>query len=185
MKKVIVLLMALMLLAGCNRTPVYPQPEGQTSDMSGYNGLQSEQFVDIDLDGIMKLLEEKKTAIIYFGYASCPWCNALVPVLNEVSVEKQMKLYYLDWHADINYQNEKIFEIVDICDQAGLVEEHYEDGTGAFYFPSVIYIYKGTPVILHSGTVSGHDGSQGDLSEKQAARLKYMLEKEFDSLIIQ
>ena len=185
MKKLLIALTALVILAGCNRQPLYPQPQGNVSDMSGYNGLVSEQFVDIDLDGILKLMEEKKTAIIYFGYASCPWCNALVPVLNEVSLEKQMKLYYLDYHADVNYENEKIFEIVDKCDEAGLVEEHQDDGTGIFYFPSVLYLEKGTPVILHSGTVSGHDGSQGGLSEKQAARLKYTLEKEFDFLIIQ
>lgn len=182
MKKLFVLLIVLLSLVGCNRAPVYPQPEGNTSDMSGYGGLESEQFVDIDLDGILNLFEEKKTAIVYFGYASCPWCNALMPILNEVSVEKQMKLYYLDWHADINYQNKKIFDIVDICDAAGLVEEHQDDGTGIFYFPTVLFIKDGIPVILHSGTVSGHDGSQG-LSEKQIARLKYMLEKEFDSLL--
>ena len=176
--------MALFILAGCSRQPVYPQPQGTTSDMSGYNGLVSEQFVDIDLDGIMALFEQKKTAIIYFGYASCPWCNALIPVLNEVSEEKQMRLYYLDWHADVNYQNEKIFDIVDLCDEAGLVDEHNDDGTGVFYFPTVLYIRDGKPVLLHSGTVAGHDGSQGGLSQKQTARLKYMLEKEFDSLII-
>ncbi len=185
MKKLVIVLMMLLCLVGCNRQPLYPQPEGRTSDMSGYGGLVSEKFVDIDLDGIFALFEQQKTAIIYFGYASCPWCNALVPVLNEVSMEKQMKLYYLDWHADINYQNEKIFEIVDICDEAGLVEEHNSDGTGVFYFPTILYLEKGVPVLLHSGTVSGHDGSQGGLSEKQRARLKYMLEKEFDSLILQ
>lgn len=182
MKKLIVCIIILLSLLGCNRAPVYPQPEGNTSDMSGYAGLKSEQFVDIDLDGILNLFEEKKTAIVYFGYSSCPWCNALVPVLNEVSTEKQMKLYYLDWHADINYQNEKIFEIVDICDEAGLIEEHNADGTGIFYFPTILYLEKGVPVLLHSGTVSGHDGSEG-LSEKQTARLRYMLEKEFDSLL--
>ena len=185
MKKILILLAVLLVLVGCQGNNGYPQLEGETADMSGYNGLVSEQFVVINIDRVLKLVEEKKTGIVYLGYSSCPWCNCLVPVLNEVSLARKMRVYYLDYHAEDNFENPKLFDLVDLCDQAGLITEHGDDNTAKFYFPTVIYIQNGKIVDLHSGTVAGHDAQSGQLSEKQRARLQYMLEKEFDALIKQ
>ena len=37
---------------------------------------------------------QKESAILYFGYPSCPWCVEALPVMNEVmKADKQHILY--------------------------------------------------------------------------------------------
>lgn len=153
--------------------------------MNGYKGLVTDRFIDINVDEILAKLnsDKKETFIVYLGYDTCAWCNCLVPVLNDVLIEKDMKVYYMDFHADENYNNpEGIFALSDICIEAGFIDDSQEQQI-AFSFPAILYIKDGKVVDLHSGTVSGHDASLSELSEKQTARLKYLLEKEIGNLL--
>ena len=49
-------------------------------------------FVYREADEIIKILEGG-TGIVYLGFPECPWCQAYVPMLNEVAkeVEKNIK----------------------------------------------------------------------------------------------
>ena len=168
-----------MSLSACKKG--YQQPSTPISDMSGYNDLQTEQFHDITIKEILAFADEKATAIIYCGYDSCPWCNCLVPVLNDVSIEKDMQLYYMDWMNDINKQdNQDMLDLVAYC---GDLLDKNEDGDPVFFFPCVLYIKNGSVFNIHVGTVSGHDATSSQLSEKQQARLRYNLNKEFNAII--
>lgn len=179
MKKILCLLLVL-LMSGCSSKIEYDAPSSAISDMSGYNGLITQQFYDETVDHFLQMVEQKKTAIIYFGYDSCVWCNCVVPILNEVSIEKQLPIYYIDHHKSVNSDN------VEGMKQVNEVLKDFldRDDTGelAFYFPTIVYLQQGVVVDVHIGTVSGHDATVSGLSEKQAARLKYVLEKEFDGL---
>jgi len=179
MKKILCLLLVL-LLAGCGKEVVYDYPQSAISDMSGYNGLVTNQFYDETIDHFLTMASEKKTAIVYFGYDSCVWCNCVVPVLNEVSIEKDIPVYYVDYHATENYENKEGFEKVNELLKDFLDTD--EQGELAFYFPTIVYLQEGTVIDVHIGTVSGHDATVSGLSEKQTARLKYVLEKQFDGL---
>ncbi len=184
MKKFFICLLCALVLGGCQQqeTITYSQPEGETADMSGYGGLETEQFISINsYDALALLGDESITTIVYIGYDSCPWCNALVPVLNEVSIEKDMKVYYLDFMAESENNAEQLWEFVDAIGAYGYLSLD-DNGDYAISMPAVVYIQKGEVVNYHEGTVSGHDASTEELSEKQEARLTYQLEKEFDSL---
>ena len=40
---------------------------------------------------------KNKTALLYFGYAGCPWCRSVLPVLESVAKEKNVsEIKYLD-----------------------------------------------------------------------------------------
>ena len=174
--------MVLLLLAGCttDKGYEYPQPSGTLSDMRLYD-VADGQFYDIAVDEILTLIEEGRTAIVYMGHATCNWCQALVPVLDEVSREKDMKMYYMNFDSRVNYDNaEGIFRIVDMLTEAGLNDAGDED---TFYFPTILYIRQGKIINAHQGTVNGHDADVAPLSEKQRARLVYQLEKEFDGML--
>ena len=183
MKKLVVLLL-LITAAGCQKEKFieYQKPTGTISDMSGYDGLESEQFYDITVDEILEKIENRETFIVYFGYEGCPWCICVVPVLHQVSVEKEMPIYYLNFKNTINSENvEGMKKISEICgnDQEGL-----EEGQFSFFFPTVLYIKKGETYKVHIGTVSGHNGFTDPLSEKQRERLAYQYNKEFEGLLI-
>ena len=51
-------------------------------------------FVYRNAEEIIKILEHG-TGVVYLGFPECPWCQAYVPMLNEVSdVEGLEKIYY-------------------------------------------------------------------------------------------
>lgn len=184
MKKLLIMLLLLFVISGCQKEKLieYVKPTGTISDMSGYEGLVSEQFYDITVEEILKKIANKETFIVYFGYENCPWCNCVVPVLNEVSIENEMPIYYMDFNNSINNENiEGMKQISEICgyDQTGLKE-----GEFAFLFPTVLYIRQGEVYKVHVGTVSGHNGFEDPLTEKQIERLKYQYNKEFEGLLI-
>ncbi len=172
------------MLSGCQKQKFieYKNPTGNISDMSGYDGLVSEQFYDITVQQVLEKIADEETFIVYFGYQDCPWCNCVVPILNEVSIENAMPIYYLDFHNSVNSENvEGMKQISEICgnDQTGLKE-----GQFAFFFPTVLYIKQGEVYKVHIGTVSGHNGFEDPLSEKQKERLTYQYNKEFEGLLI-
>lgn len=148
--------------------------------MSGYN-LETQQFHKCSLADFVDLINQKQTFIVYFGYESCPWCNDLLPILNEVSIEKEKELYYIDFLADEN--NSDIDSLETILDLASEYLNENEDGNIEIFFPMVFYVQKGQIIDVHIGTLSNHDASKDELTQKQAARLKYNLEKEFDQLM--
>ena len=181
MKKVIVLLVVLITLCGCEKKIEYDYPDSAIADMSGYEQLEeTEQFYQLTIEEFISLIDSKKTVIVYFGYETCPWCNDLLPVLNEVSLEKELPIYYIDFMSEENKDNiDGLEKIKSLC---GSLLEEDEEGQLKLYFPTIFYVREGQIIYLHEGTVSGHDASKSALTEKQRARLKYNLEKEFDNL---
>ena len=127
-------------------------------------------------------IENRETFIVYFGYEDCPWCNCVVPILHEVSIEKDMPVYYMDFNNSVNKENVSgMKQISELCgnDQQGLKE-----GQFAFFFPTVLYIKQGEVYKVHVGTVSGHNGFVDPLTEKQKERLAYQYNKEFEGLLV-
>lgn len=48
-------------------------------------------------DDIVKAIQNKETFVIYFGFASCPWCRSILETLIEVSKEESLsQIYYVD-----------------------------------------------------------------------------------------
>ncbi|MGI6607363.1 MAG: hypothetical protein ACOX1F_00060 [Erysipelotrichaceae bacterium] len=184
MKKLFILVILVLTVSGCQKEKIieYQKPTGTVSDMSGYQGLVSEQFYDITVDEVLEKIENGETFIVYFGYVECPWCNCVVPVLNEVSVENDMPIYYLDFHSSVNSENASgMREISEFC---GNNQQGLKEGQFSFSFPTVLYIRKGELYDVHIGTVYGHNGFTDSLTEKQRERLTYQYNKEFTGLLI-
>ncbi|MGN1399101.1 MAG: hypothetical protein ACI4WG_03780 [Erysipelotrichaceae bacterium] len=178
MKKVLLVLLVL-LLAGCKAEITYSFPETDSYDMSGYN-LETDNFYKISISEFLVMVEQQKTFICYFGYESCPWCNDLLPILDEVCNEYQLKIYYLDFLAEENQNDIESLEALNEFAKDYLSKD--EEGNLKLFFPTVYYVQKGKLVNLHQGTVSNHDATAAPLTDNQKARLKYNLQKEFDSL---
>ncbi len=182
MKKIIVLFLIVFLVGGCGSNEVtYDQPTGTISDMSDY-GIESENFYDITYSELFDLLDEGKTTIVYLGHAGCAWCEDLVPVLDEVCSELEMKVYYLNTLSDENFNDDEgLAKLIELC--AEFTTES-DDGEAVIWAPSVIYIQKGEIIGLKEGTVNTYDAYQRDMTEKETARLKYNLNKGFESVLV-
>ena len=182
MKKALTVFLAILLLVGCQKrkTVDYDQPSGTVSNMSGY-GIENGDFYDISVIKLLEVFDTGKTVIVYIGRDNCEWCLALIPVLDEIIKEKDMKVYYLDILSQSEEDLAKIDEVAELC--RDYVEKD-SDGKPILRAPSLLYIQEGKLVNFHEGTVNTHDATQRDMTEKELERLRFNLRREFDSLLV-
>lgn len=45
---------------------------------------------------VLKMMEEKKSFAVYFGFDSCPWCRSVVENVSKISKELDEDIYYVD-----------------------------------------------------------------------------------------
>ncbi len=172
--------MVMALLTGCSKDVTYDQPEGTVADMSGY-GMETENFYHISLDRLFELMDEEKTFIVVLSHLGCPWCEGLLPVMDDVINEKGLKVYYL------NSLEEQVASDTEGLDRLrDLAREYvtYEDGKPVLWVPSVFYIQEGRIIAVHEGTVNTHPAREREMTDKEEARLLYQLRKEFDAILV-
>ena len=137
---------------------------------------------------------KNEDAIIYFGFASCPWCRNAVPVLLEAAKELKVdKIYYVDildirdtykFSGSIEPEQTKkgtdayyeILKILDkkldkfyVTDEAGNM---YDTGVKRLYAPTVVAMKDGKPTELHVATVESQKDPKVALTDKQKEELK-------------
>ncbi|MBQ1826615.1 MAG: lipoprotein, partial [Erysipelotrichaceae bacterium] len=155
MRKTVLILLALLLLAGCSTKKYkYDQPETPSCDMSGYD-LQTDVFHQLTLQQLYDAIDAKKTMIVLLSHITCPWCQALVPVVDEVAKGRELGIYYID--ADREFLNDE--RLLKMCQEIENKTAIDEEGNPCLYLPSILYIRKGILIDIHVGTVSGHDAS--------------------------
>lgn len=138
-----------------------------------------EKIVDIIKNG---------TGVIYFGFASCPWCRNAIPVLldaaNETSLEE---IYYLDvkdirdnkiLDANGSIVTKKkgtsgYYKIVDaLYDYLDVYKDLNDDKLKRLYVPAVVFVRDGTVVLMHTDTVSSQKDPYIPLNSEQKQELK-------------
>ena len=54
-------------------------------------------FVYASANDIITMMDNNETFVVYFGFAKCPWCRSVLPVLLDVASELKIdKIYYVD-----------------------------------------------------------------------------------------
>lgn len=147
---------------------------------------------------ILEVLKNED-AIIYFGFAACPWCRNAVPVLIDVAKEmKQDKVYYVDildirdtykFSGSIQPEQTKkgtdaYYEILEFLDD--YLEEFYvkddagnmyDTGVKRIYAPTVVGVKDGKVVGIHVATVESQTNPYEVLTAKQKDELKSAYKK--------
>ncbi|MBQ3385298.1 MAG: hypothetical protein IJG59_08820 [Erysipelotrichaceae bacterium] len=179
MKKLLMIIMALLVLGGCRKNIVYDQRDGELADMSWYE-IEDGSFCYADIETFRKLFADKKTTIVYIGYEECPWCRELCPVLDEYLKEYEFKAYYYDIQIGDNGSTENLTEIEQM-----LLEklEKDEDGKPILYSPTIVYLQQGKVYRLHEGTVNSHNARERKMTEREMERLRFQLSKEFEGMM--
>lgn len=100
-------------------------------------------FVYRSIEEIINILE-KGTGVVYLGFPECPWCQAYVKYLNDVSKDLGVeKVYYYNIREDRNNNTEEYQKVVSILTE---YLQNDEEGNKRIYVPSVIAVKKGTIV---------------------------------------
>lgn len=168
------------ILCGCQQKTIeYNDAVGPVVNMQEY-GIDSTRFHFINYDGLLELFDTDVTTIVYIGHIGCPWCETLVPYLNDVCNEYDYDIYYLDSLYEDNLgRDDAVDALANICIDFVTKDT---DGTPTIWAPSIIYIQEGKPIAVHEGTVNTHNAYEREMTEKETARLQYMLNKEFSAI---
>ncbi|MDD2627318.1 MAG: thioredoxin family protein [Clostridia bacterium] len=101
---------------------------------------EANNFYYASYDEVINVLT-KGTGIVFFGFPSCKWCQAYVPVLNEVAVENGInKIYYYNIREIREENTDEYKNIVKII--SGYLDDD-ENGNKRIYVPDAYFVKGG------------------------------------------
>ena len=131
------------------------------------------KLYDVDKNHVFEKISAKsavnliknETGIIYLGYPDCPWCQDLVPLVNEIAKENLVeKVYYIDdfyyMRPDKNDKPKKQNEYNELVKLLGSeIVELKSSGNeyDIIRVPIVLFVKNGKIVDYHKGTYDGHE----------------------------
>ena len=169
MKKRIAILLTLILLAGCTKQTTHTSNTSNantasTSENSGgcaafaecessedeaklYEDLltaKNTPFEKATMEDVVSYIENKESHIVFLGFRDCPWCQDLMPILNDVAIQKNVKIKYVNVRPEntkeSDLRNENNPTYVKLQELLGDVSG---DGTNKIYVPYVAVIRDG------------------------------------------
>ena len=196
-KKFLVLLLGLILilsLAACgSKTGEGESKSGlsdkfEKADMSGYNCMEGYEkdtvFFDVTVKDVEKMVKEGESFVLYAGFANCPWCNVVLPVLNDVATEKGVEIAYLDTRKNPSWSNNMEIDDYDVLVELfGEVIPKDDDGTIHLYVPHIFFVSEGQLVDDHRGSVPSQDSSSDPLTDDQRTELEDILKSGIDKTL--
>lgn len=137
-------------------------------------------FVDISSDNVMKysnikeilkIIDDREDAVVYFGYASCLYCRTAVQVLYDVSKNMDLdKIYYVDVQERNSYDD----ELLELLGDKFIVIDNDEE---KLRIPLVLFIVDGNIVSYNRGTIVSQTDPYTKLNDSQL----YALNKIYSS----
>lgn len=165
-------------------------------------------FIYSDAEDILKRMENKETFVVYFGFASCPWCRSVLPTLIESAKSNNVEtIYYVDvlnirnkYELDENNKavetvsgSEGYYKLLEAFDS--VLDDYspltYTTKKGKtkkvkieqkrIYAPNVIVVKNGNPMALETGICETQTDAYMELTEE----MKKSTKSKFDCLLEQ
>lgn len=128
-------------------------------------------FVYTSSEDIIKILENG-TGVIYLGFPECKWCQAYVPILNEVAKNEGIeKIHYLNILEDRKNNTSDYQKIVEILGDNLLYDD---EGNHRIYVPDV--------TIINKGEIVGHDNESSLVTEEDGTPETYWTTEKKEAL---
>lgn len=157
------------------------------ADMSGYacaeNYMQDYVFRDISVAEVASEMDAGTSFVLYCGFNTCPWCNSILNYLNDVALDRNISVAYIDTRKDPAWQNN-----LDLLDYDLFAEKFAselsedENGIPHLYVPHIFFVRNGQLVSSHSGTVPTHEIASDPLTEEEVAQFKQTLTESLESI---
>ena len=181
MKRIVCLILMVLIFAGCSsEKPNFTYDiQYQDADMSAYNGVNSvdHNFKKININEFYNCVDNKSSAIFYFGYSGCGCCQSTIKYLNQAAQDFNVDIYYIDAYEPPLSDEDRIkFEeyTYDI-----LAEN--EDGEKVLQTPTIFNVINGkiNDYIICTGNMTWNKNP----NESQINKLKNVYSKIFKPFI--
>lgn len=176
MKKKLLLIIPIIfafLLVGCTKDK--EETDAQKFAKEYTELTEDNYFVYRNSDEIVKILENG-TGVVYLGFPECPWCQAYVPMLNEVAdIEGLEKIYYYNIYEDRKNNTEDYQKMVNLISD---YLQYDDEGNKRIYVPAIIAVSKGEIVGFDDETAydtKGFDDPKEYWTDKEVSDLKIKL----------
>jgi len=176
MKKKLLLIIPIIfafLLVGCTKDK--EETDNQKFAKEYTELTEDNYFVYRTSDEIVKILENG-TGLVYLGFPECPWCQAYVPMLNEVAdIEGLEKIYYYNIYEDRKNNTEDYQKMVNLISD---YLQYDDEGNKRIYVPAIIAVSKGEIVGFDDETAydtKGFDTPKEYWTDKEISDLKNKL----------
>ena len=182
MNKKILLIIPILLtviLVGCNQEETDAQKFAKEyTKITEYN-----YFVYRESDEIVKILKNG-TGVVYLGFPECKWCQAYVPILNEVAdIEGLEKIYYYDILEARKNNTSDYQKMVEILSD---YLQYDDEGNKRIYVPAIIFVSKGEIVGFDDETsydTKGFKEPEDYWTEEEISDLKSKLTESMNKVL--
>lgn len=183
---IICIIIAASLLSGCGKRngsiPESPFSGRDAVDLSAYtsmsgNGIES-RFVDTTVAEIDQLMKDGESFIFFVSYEDCPYCNLMIPYLNEALADAGTYAGYLDTRRDPGWMNNSDIADYDLfVKRFGRYLETDENGKPHLYTPDLYIIKKGKVKAHRQGVLDSAEDPESHLSKSQEKELRETLDE--------
>lgn len=168
---IITLVLSLFILTSCKENISDSQKfANEYTQVQEYN-----VFAYRSEEEIIKILEHG-TGVVYLGFPECPWCQAYVPILNEVAdTEGLDKISYYNILEARKNNTEFYQKLVSILSDN---LRYDEEGNKRIYVPAVISVVEGKIIGFDdesSYDTLGYDDPKNYWTEERTKNLKLKL----------
>ena len=146
-------LSAILLLAGCSASENNLEPAPTKEPVKEKNLTveyttlpEDNAFYYMEKEDLVSFLEHG-TGILFFGFPECPWCQAYLPIANDVLLQAEAKCGYYNIYTDKTEDREFYDEIGNLLVSQNDTEEeiiHYDnDGKQVIFMPLILFVSEG------------------------------------------
>lgn len=162
----------ILILGSCNKSKRILQEE--------YPGITDKHhvFETIRVEDVLERFEKEEDFYLIMGFPACPWCQALMGVLNiEAKNHHIQTIYYMDIKQMRDNENDQDYnnfsKLVSTYLQAVLDPEKNRVNA-----PTLVKVVKGRVVAFHLNTVDSHiKNENGVLPQMTKAQQEQLIEK--------
>lgn len=184
MKKKLLLIIPIIftfLLIGCTKEEKETDAEKFAKEYTELT--EDNYFVYRNSEEIIKILENG-TGVVYLGFPECPWCQAYVPMLNEVAdIEGLEKIYYYNVYEERKNNTNAYQKMVELLND---YLQYDDEGNKRIYVPAIIVVSKGEIVGFDDETAydtKGFEKPEEYWTEEEEKDLKLRLTEMLNEVI--
>lgn len=172
-----------MVLSGCSTNAASSLSQESVAEET----VLSDEYEQLDEDNAFEVIAkndledfiEHGTGILFLGYPGCPWCQAYLPMLDEVLKAEDMQAYYYNIRVDKDDDRDFYDEIAQLLidhnatNQDDLVQ-YDNDGKMVIYMPLTLFI--------EHGGIKHYNGETNTLDSDEISPSDYWTEEKAEAL---
>lgn len=163
-RKYFAALLAISLLTGCTGTDEPEKAEAIETEEPAVKENIADQYEKLNEDNHFEVTEKETltsilshgTAAVFLGFPECPWCQAYIPLLEEVLAEQDALCSYYNIYNDKGSDREFYDSVADLLvsqnDTGTDIIDYDNDGKPTIYMPLVLFVEKGRIVAFDNET---------------------------------